>query len=248
MRSRIIRSLLSLLCPETCAACGEVVDGDVGFVCEKCRERIAWVERPFDADNAANKRLYLTIHRTTREEEGTTAQEGRETLAVAFAHYIDKGLTYNIVHAFKYGHRPNVAVEAGRMMGRRMKEEGRFVGDIDCLVPIPLHGRRRAKRGYNQAELLARGIGEVTGLPVESGVLERRVNNVSQTRQSAYGRQSNAEGIFNVRFPNTLEGKTVLLVDDVLTTGSTLGDACRTLGLIEDVRVKVATFAVAGGY
>lgn len=244
----MFRSLYSLFFPRTCAACGTVIDEDArDIVCDECLERLAWVWRPFDEDNVANKRLrYVLSPRPVPLGESFTP-EG-EPFAVSFVRFIHGGLTYNIVHSFKYHHCPEAAETAGRWMGRLMVDERRFIDDVDVIVPIPLHAKRERERGYNQAERLARGIAEVTGLPIVDDVLYRRANNRSQTQMKSTGRLDNAERMFNVRFPNSLDGKTVLLIDDVLTTGATITNAVRALRLIDGLNVKVATFAVAGGY
>ena len=95
----------------------------------------------------------------------------------------------------------------------------------DCVVPIPLHPKRERERGFNQAREIARGVCEVLGVELLDNVVERKHNNVSQTGKNAAERLENVSGIFELRHPELIRGRHILLLDDVITTGATVG-AC----------------------
>ena len=116
------------------------------------------------------------------------------------------------------------------------------------MIPVPLSWKRRLKRGYNQAEWIARGVADATGIPLCLDVLARRKDNETQTHKSASQRQENTRGIFVAKNGRTnLDGKTVLLVDDIMTTGATIGDSIRALReTFPTVRVQVYTLGWAG--
>lgn len=136
--------------------------------------------------------------------------------------YTPNSCAQRLLESIKYGGRSDIAVEMGRMMGETFSRRHFFDG-IDCIQPVPLHPNRRAQRGYNQSEELARGIAEVVQLPI-ANLVRRTADNVSQTTLSHTERIDNVKDIFT---PNTSElqrrrPRHVLFVDDVITTGSTL--------------------------
>jgi ComF family protein len=113
----------------------------------------------------------------------------------------------------------------------------------EVVIPVPLHWRRRLARGYNQSEVLARALAGALGLPCRPVWLRRVRPTPQQTRQTPAGRRTNVRGAFRCRPWARLRGRTVLLVDDVLTTGSTCDEAARALRAAGAVRVVVAVLA-----
>ena len=120
--------------------------------------------------------------------------------------------------------------------------------NADYVIPVPLSWKRRLKRGYNQAEWIAHGVADAAGIPLCTDVLARRKDNETQTHKSASERQENTRGIFVAKNGRTnLDGKTVLLVDDIMTTGATISDSIRALReTFPTVRVQVYTLGWAG--
>jgi len=116
---------------------------------------------------------------------------------------------------------------------------------VGMIVPVPLHPKREKSRGYNQSEWIARGIAVGFNHPVETCNLCRTVYNPTQTRKDRYGRWQNVEGIFKVRDPGRFEGRHILLVDDVITTGSTLEACASAILRVPGTCVSIATLAVA---
>lgn len=126
-----------------------------------------------------------------------------------------------MIHRLKYEGRKEVGLELGRLFGEKLQEHQFFIG-VDLAVPIPLHPSRLRRRGYNQAAIIASGLCEVLGFEHRPNALERNVATESQTRKKRYDRFGNTEGIFTCPNRILVEGKHVVLVDDVVTTGSTL--------------------------
>ena len=116
-----------------------------------------------------------------------------------------------------------------------------YFDDIDLLVPVPLAQKRQRQRGYNQSEMLACGIADVTHLPIASKALKRQVFRESQTHLSRHERQENVNGIFVVADAEMLKGRHVLLIDDVCTTGATLTACAQAMAPIEGIRISVLT-------
>ena len=110
---------------------------------------------------------------------------------------------------------------------------------IDVIIPIPLHKKKQQIRGYNQSEWIARGIAAVTGIPIDTELILRKKNTETQTRKSVFERRDNVEGIFELQHPETLAGKHILIVDDVLTTGSTTLACASCLVNVEGIRISI---------
>jgi ComF family protein len=117
--------------------------------------------------------------------------------------------------------------------------------DIDALIPVPLHPEKERKRGYNQSVEICKGLSSSMDRPLLTGNLVREVDTTSQTLKGRFERWENVSGIFRVKDGDSLTGKHLLLVDDVVTTGATLEACCEPLLRIPEVRVSIATVACA---
>jgi predicted amidophosphoribosyltransferase len=127
-----------------------------------------------------------------------------------------------------------------------MLESG-FLTGIDCIIPVPLHRSKERKRGFNQSQVIAEGIASVSDIRIICGNLVRKNLTDTQTVRSRIERWGNVEGIFTVTGAGQLKDLHVLLVDDVITTGSTI-DACATaLSTVEGIRISAVSLAVAPG-
>ena len=138
--------------------------------------------------------------------------------------------------------------ELGEVMGRYMSAElssGEFFDGVDMIIPVPLHRKKQKLRGYNQSEWIARGIASVTGIPLCAECMIREKNTETQTRKSTFERWENVEGIFELHHAESLIGKHVLIVDDVLTTGATTVACASRIMEVEGIRISVLTLAVA---
>jgi ComF family protein len=164
--------------------------------------------------------------------------------AAAFSFYTRGSRIRKLVHNLKYKGITEIGHEMGRIYAISLKSSG-FFKDIDIIVPVPLHPSKQRRRGYNQSEYISSGISEVAGLPVDLKSLKRISVSDTQTRRSRYERWINVEGIFGVTDSMALKGKHILLVDDVITTGSTIESCAAELLKIEDVKVSVVALAVS---
>jgi ComF family protein len=151
-----------------------------------------------------------------------------------------------IIHNFKYHGRWFFARKMGEWFGEELCDSGNFT-DVDLIVPIPLHFRRRLMRGYNQSEQLAIGISHKMGVKCDFRSVRRCSYNDSQTKKSRTERWDNVESIFNVRDSEKLRGRHILLVDDVLTTGATLSSCASAIlkACDGDVKISIASLAVS---
>jgi ComF family protein len=146
------------------------------------------------------------------------------------------------LHALKFRGRRRLAHLLGREAGRRWVASGELSGAA-ALVPVPLSRARRRERGYNQAELIARGVARETGIPIRLGILKRIRERPPQAGLSRSARRKNVTGVYRAKLPPRLRGEVLLLVDDVLTTGATAEAASRALLAAGAGAVDVLTLA-----
>ena len=230
-RYRVLDPILDLLFPVDCVLCDRRASGwRRGPLCAACETAVLVgpaspvCERCGLPGVAAGGVCAACLTGRTRYDFGRAA--------LAFNDPVRQ-----LVHEFKYNDRVSLA----RPLGRRLKEcLERHPFGPDCVVPVPLHPRRQRGRGYNQAELLAARL----GLPIERGVVRRRRDTGSQTGMTRHQRVVNMRGAFECR--GRVE-RSVLLVDDIQTTGATLNELTRVLKRHGARKVEVLTLARAGG-
>ena len=229
--SAVVRDVASLIMPRTCLACGRVLLENEGSICLACRYNMP-----------------LTNFAKRKENPVKLLFENVLPVESAAAMYWFVGGTewQRIIHNFKYYGRWFFAQKMGEWLGEELRDSGNF-DDIDLIIPIPLHYRRRLRRGYNQSEELAMGIGRKMGIKCDFRSVCRRLYNDSQTSKSRSERWDNVEQIFEVRTAEKLRGRHILLVDDVLTTGATMTSCASTILKACDgnVRISIASLAVS---
>jgi len=221
--------ILSLLFPRLCYACGNHLMRNEKLICTECYVLIPRTDYHLDNENEV-ARLFWGRCRVER--------------AAAFSFYNRDSRIRKLIHNLKYKGIKEIGPELGRIYGYSLVKSD-FLSGVDVIVPVPLHPSKIRSRGFNQSELICEGLSEATGLPVDKGSLSRITGTSTQTRKSRYERWVNVEGIFNVANAAGIEGKHILLVDDVITTGSTLESCVNELLKIEGVKVSVAALAVA---
>ena len=221
-----LKDIASLFFPRVCPACGRVISGGEGFLCTACQWEMPLTGYENQADNPVARRFWGLV--PVRN-------------ATAFLWFTDRSGFRRVVHSFKYGGRWALARDMGRWFGRVLADTDAYAG-VDAIVPVPLHFRKVLKRGYNQSEYIARGMSRSMEVPVETHAVVRLVNNPSQTTTATrHERWENVEGIFAVRHPERLAGKHILLVDDVLTSGATIGSCAEAIvAAVPDCRISIA--------
>lgn len=223
------KDLINVIFSPTCMACGETLVGDEELICIECISHIPFTNFAEIPDN----QLELLL-------EGTIPHVKAASLM-----YFEKGeVSQKIIHDIKYNNNLRLAYRFGRLLGSSIAASHRF-DDIDMIVPVPLHLFRWLKRGYNQSHQISEGLSKTFAHPVKNFVLTRKRHTATQTHKSHTERQYNVAGAFGVRHPEKLKGKHLLLVDDVITTGSTVKGCYSALSEIEGIRVSVASLALA---
>ncbi len=215
--------------PHNCIGCGSDIISEDNFLCLECINDLPHTNFAMHKNNAVEKKFW-----------------GRIAVASAMSEfYFSKGsIIQNMIHEFKYRGNKKAGYYFGKLMGKSLLNSTRF--NIDVIVPLPLFERKEKARGFNQAEILSNGIAEMIGKPVIRKNVIRKIATETQTKKQRLERWKNVEGIFYVNNQAELEGKNILLVDDVITTGATI-DACGSEILkIKDVTLNVASLAIAG--
>lgn len=147
------------------------------------------------------------------------------------------------MHEIKYNGNKELCYEMGLVLGKFISSHRNTI-DVDFIIPVPLHKNRENQRGFNQAEILANGVSRIIRVPVLTDGIRRAVDNKSQTSKNRSERNKNTDKIFSLPNSAVLEGKHVMLLDDVITTGATILSCGQTLSTVKNLRLSLAALAV----
>lgn len=225
----LFQDIINLIFPNTCLVCGEnLVEGE-DIVCLSCLYKIPKTNNHLIPENEIERRFW-----------------GKVRIENVVAYYgFQKGSSIQkLLHELKYNKRQDVGELLGKQIALGLQDASIFE-NIDVIIPVPLHKNRFRKRGYNQSACFAKGLSNVTEKPIDTTTLYRAIETPTQTKKTVYERWENTNGIFQLSNQESLKNKHVLLVDDVMTTGSTLEACAQSLLEAEGVKVSVLTIAVA---
>ena len=222
--------LLDLISPRLCVVCGNRLAVTEETLCSKCYMHLPRTN--FDHDLYENVMAKLFWGQIKLEK------------ATALFYYEPHAETAQILYEMKYKNHPEIGVVMGRMMAKELVRSRLFEG-IDAIVPVPLTKKRERQRGYNQSLELAKGVNEVTGLPIYNKVVKRTKFMGSQTQRGRWERNENVEHVFELVDGDSLIGKHVLLIDDVVTTGATIIACAQEMQKASDVKISVLALGFA---
>ena len=229
MKSNPVLDFFNLMYPDLCLVCGENLLKSEQCLCLTCLHEIPKTNFHLLSDNPIEKRFWgkTSIHRCT-----------------AFF-FFQKGSPFQkLLHALKYKNIKEVGEILGKYAASDLLDSDDFA-TVDVIIPVPLHPNKYKLRGYNQSEWIGKGLSAILEKPQDITTLIRMKENTTQTKKSVFERYENTEGIFELKDKTSLVGKHILLVDDVLTTGSTLEACIKVLLEIKDIKISVFTLAVA---
>lgn len=228
--------LLQAVYPRHCPVCDDIVSRRGEKICLECLGRLKILTPPW----------CMRCGKKTEEGEEYCGDCGKRK------HLFERGRALyeydsaaESIYRFKYAGRREYADFFGEQITDYLVD---FIRDVnpDALVPIPLHRRRKTRRGYNQAQLLAEAVGRRTGIPVCSRLLVRVRNTAPQKKLNPAERQNNLKKAFNIP-QNDVKLKTILVLDDIYTTGATIDEAARALKAAGAERVYFITLACGAG-
>lgn len=202
----IWKDFLHNIFPAICINCNATLVRDEQYICSKCKLSLPKTNDHLDSTNRRYQKF---------------AFEPKITHVSSFLEYNRQGISRKLIHAIKYRGETGLAILIGAMYGMDLLSCVHLKPDI--ILPVPLHPRKQKRRGFNQSELIAMGLSESLNVDVASNILRRNTFTSTQTKKSRVNRWENVGQVFEVVHPEVLKGKKVMIVDDVLTTGATLG-------------------------
>ena len=218
-----------MISPRLCVVCGNRLAVTEEVVCSKCYLHLPRTD--FDNDLYENVMAKLFWGQIKLEK------------ATALFYYEAHAETAKILYELKYKNHPEIGVVMGRMMAKELMRSGLF-DDIDAIVPVPLAKKREWQRGYNQSLELAKGVSEVTGLPIANLVIRRTKFVGSQTQRGRWERNENVAHVFELVDEN-ISGQHLLLIDDVVTTGATIIACAKEMQKASNVKISVLALGFA---
>ncbi|BAU56147.1 ComF family protein [Mucilaginibacter gotjawali] len=229
LRETYIADFVSLLFPELCAACGDSLVANEHLICTSCRITLPYTNFHLLPDNIVAQQFW-----------GKIKLEG----AFALFYFAKGGKVQNLMHRFKYKGQKEIGNLLGEIAGAQLIKNDIYK-NVDHIIPVPLHKKRLSQRGYNQSACFAEGLAKQLNTTVMEHNLIRPAATETQTRKSRFDRYQNMKEVFYVLNPEELKNKHILLVDDVITTGSTLEACGAQLLRIEGLKLSIATIAYA---
>ena len=222
--------LLDLISPRLCVVCGERLAVTEETLCSKCYLHLPRTDFGRDLYENVMAKLFW----------GQIAIEK----ATALFYYEPHAETANILYELKYKNHPEIGETMGRMMARELQRADFFDG-IDGIVPVPLAKKRERQRGYNQSTEIAMGVSEITNLPIYNKVIKRTTFEGSQTSKGRWERNENVENVFELLDGDSIRGKHLLIIDDVVTTGATIIACAKEISKAEGVRFSILSLGFA---
>lgn len=225
----LIKNILNLFFDNTCPSCHKTLYSTDECICLECIYSLPKTNNYLKPNNDAE---IMMAGRFPFERIAT------------YCKFTKGGLVQPLIHCLKYKNNKEIGIKLGRLFGKDIAASS-FINKVDYIVPVPLHKKKLKTRGFNQAEVIAQGISELTEIPLSTNNLIRQIHNPSQTKLSKSQRWDNVEGIFKLVKPNQYKNKHILLIDDIITTGSTIEACANALLEAKGVKISIATIGEA---
>lgn len=225
----MLKSIANLFFPKVCYACLNYLNDNENTICTNCRHDLPVTNFHFGDNNAVDKALYGRA----KIENGT-----------ALLRFEKQGLVQQLIHGLKYKGYENIGFVLGNWLGAELKETNDY-NAIDIVIPVPLHKKKLKSRGYNQVEKFGQQIAKALNADYIDDVLVKVTNNKSQSTKGRLARWNNNEELFTIQNKTKIENKHILIVDDIITTGATLEACISVLNQANNIKISIATMAIA---
>jgi len=222
-------SLVNLFFPKVCLACQGYLYDNEDIVCTSCRHDLPVTNFHLNNDPTVLKVFY-----------------GRATIenATSLLRFEKKGIAQHLIHQLKYKEHEEIGVLLGDWLGSELKTCEDY-NNIDVVIPVPLHEKKLKTRGYNQVSKFAQQIAKSLNVEYADSVLLKVTNTSSQVNKKRFARWNHNEELFTINNSKSIEGKHILLVDDIITTGATLEACIHVLNQSKNIKISIATMAIA---
>lgn len=225
----MLKNVIDLLFPKVCYACLNVLQANEDTICVDCRHDLPVTNFHFEDDDSVKKVLYGRAN----IENGT-----------ALFRFEKKGLVQELIHGLKYKGYETIGYALGDWLGGELKTLECYK-TVDVVIPVPLHRNKFKKRGYNQVTKFGQQIAKALEADFIDDVLVKITNTQSQTIKTRLARWNDTDALFAIKNSEILEGKHILLVDDIITTGATLEACISVLNHAKNIKISIATIAIA---
>ncbi|HEY4628347.1 MAG TPA: phosphoribosyltransferase family protein [Flavobacterium sp.] len=225
----MLKHLINLFFPAVCAGCNSLLSSNEKVICTLCRHNIPLTNHHINPDNEAFKKFY-----------------GRIPLeyASALVYFHKKGIAQEIIHKLKYKGHEEIGTVLGHWYAEDLKEIA-ILKTVDAIIPVPLHKKKNRERGYNQVTTFGKALSSELDVLYNDSILLRKVYSKTQSKKNLLGRTEGIENAFDVSFTENDHGKHFLLIDDVITTGSTLEACSLALLKIPGTKISIVCMAMA---
>ncbi len=229
MLQPLINDFMSLIYPNPCPACKQLLLSHESFICGACQLSLPY----FNTDTG-------NLTKLQNKFKGRIPYQN----VSAYLSFEKGGRVQQLLHSLKYKENKALGHFLGAQFAQALQHEQFFEGK-DYLLPVPLHAIKLKQRGFNQSEVFANGIAEISGLQLLNKALIRHKQSTTQTKKQQFERWENVEAIFSLNNIIELEGKHVILIDDVITTGATLEAVWLALREVPNLKVSILSLAFA---
>jgi len=222
----ILNDIHTILVPKGCFGCNVLLYKGERLLCTVCRNQLPLTDYNFTKNNPVDRVFYGKINIKK---------------ASSFLFFTKNGIVMNVIHHLKYKNRQEIGSFLGDWYGQILKEEN-ALPIIDFIIPVPLHKNKLKKRGYNQVTLFGERLAYHLNTTYLDSCLIKTKNNKTQTKKSRPNRWLSTKEVFTLANPEIIKNKTVLLIDDIITTGATM-EACANV-LKETKNIYITSIAV----
>lgn len=226
--TKILNDISNVLVPKVCFGCNAHLLGGEHLLCTPCRNDLPLTDYNFNVENPVDRIFYGRINIKK---------------ANSFLFFTENGIVQQLLHHLKYKNQEIVGDFLGDWFGQSIKEKG-FIDKIDFVIPVPLHSKKLRKRGYNQVAKFGMQLAAHLDAEYRNDLLFKTSNSKTQTKKGRIGRLFENKSLYTVSSPELIQGKNVLLVDDIITTGATIEMCTGALQKSQNLNVYVASMAV----